>query len=203
MKQLAELVPIILFFIAYKMDGETLTLLGYSHTFDGIYSATAVLMISNLVHVLLTWLICRKVEKKLIWMLLAIVIFGGATLLLRNELFIQWKPTVFNWGLALVFIASMIFSEKNILERMLGGQIELPKAAWSKLNILWIANFIIVGALNIIVAYRFSEAFWVSYKLWSSIGFTVILMIITTIMIYPYLQEQSQQPKDNSDSTHS
>ncbi len=193
MKQLLELVPIVLFFITYQMKGDTIAALGFSHTFDGIYSATAVLMIATLMQVLLTWLITRELEKKLIWLFIAVTVFGGATLILHNELFIQWKPTIFNWGLALVFLVALIASEKSLLERMLGDQIELPRPAWTRLNQLWIGNFLLVGGLNIYVAYHFSESTWVSYKLYSAIGFTVALMILTMIVMYPHIKEQAEQ----------
>ena len=193
MKQLFELVPIVLFFITYQMKGDTIAAFGFSHTFDGIYSATAVLMIATLMQVLLTWLISRELEKKLIWLFIAVMVFGGATLILHNELFIQWKPTIFNWGLALVFLVALIASEKSLLERMLGDQIELPRPAWTRLNQLWIGNFLLVGGLNIYVAYHFSESSWVSYKLYSAIGFTVALMILTMIVMYPHIKEQAEQ----------
>ncbi|MEL0005731.1 MAG: septation protein IspZ, partial [Luminiphilus sp.] len=55
---------------------------------------------------------------------------------------------------------------------------------------LWIANFTLVGALNIFVAYRFEEAFWVSYKLYSSVGFTLLLMVLSILLVMPYLKDQ-------------
>lgn len=195
MRQLLELIPIILFFLAYKMDGETHSLLGFSHHFDGIFSATAVLMLATSLQLLLTQLVYRKVEKQLLWLWLAVMIFGGATLLLRNEAFIQWKPTIFNWGLALVFLASSLFGERSLLQRMLGGEITLPAAAWRRLNQLWIGNFLLVGGLNLYVAQHYAEATWVSYKLYSAIGFTVALMIATMLVIFPHLEGESSKDK--------
>ena len=189
MHQILELIPIILFFVAYQMDGQTLTLAGYSHQFDGIFTATAVLMIATCVQVLITWLTKRKIEKKLWWTLFAIMLFGAATLLLRNQLFIQWKPTIFNWGLAIAFIVAQKISGKNLLERMLGDQVELPHIIWARLNMAWIINFTVVGALNLYVAYTFSEAIWVNYKLYSAIGFTLLLMVITMVIMVPHLKD--------------
>ena len=152
MKQLAEFVPIALFFIVYQLDGETVSLGSWAYTFDGIFSATAVLMVATLIQVALTWALTREFEKRALWMLLAVLLFGGATLLLRNQMFIQWKPTIFNWVLALAFGASQFIGDKNLMERTLGSQIHLPKPVWKKLNLLWVANFAIVGALNLVVA---------------------------------------------------
>ena len=193
MKQIFELIPLILFFIAFKMDGETYSLLNFSYTFDGIYSATAILMAATAIQVVLTRIITGKVEKQLLWLFGIIVVAGSATLILRNDIFIMWKPTVFNWGLALVLLAGMLLGKKSLLEKMLGQQIELPATAWLRLNQLWIANFSIVGGLNLYVAYNFSQAAWVNYKLYSSIGFTVVLMIITMIIVVPHIKDKAEE----------
>lgn len=190
MKQLAELIPLILFFIAYQMKGEQISLLGWNHTMDGIFSATAVLIIATAVQVLLTWILTRELEKRLIWLLLAVSIFGGATLIFRDQTFIFWKPTVFNWVLACAFAGSHFIGDRNLIERALGSQIELPKTVWTKLLWLWTGNFALVGALNLAVAYGMGEAFWVSYKLYSAIGFTVVLTAITALLIAPHMHEE-------------
>ncbi|GAB5451732.1 MAG: septation protein A [Halioglobus sp.] len=189
MKQLLEFVPIVLFFIVYQMDGEQIAVGGWEYHFDGIFSATAVLMIATVLQVIATYLITREFEKRLIWLMLAVLLFGSATLLFRNEAFIQWKPTVFNWALALGFGASQFIGDKNLMERTLGSQIHLPKNIWLRLNLLWVSNFLIVGTLNLVVAYGYSEETWVSYKLYSAIGFTLLLTIITAVIISPYLKE--------------
>jgi intracellular septation protein len=189
MKQIADLIPVILFFITYKMKGSTLSLGGFSYELDGIFSATWVLIISSGVQIILTWLITKHVEKRLLYMFLAIAVFGGATLTFRDEIFIQWKPTIFNWGMALAFLTSQFIGEKNLIERALGSQIELPEYVWRRLNYTWIINFVIVGALNLFVAYNFSEDTWVSYKMYSAIGFTLLLAVVTALIIAPHLKE--------------
>lgn len=198
MKQLAEFVPIALFFIVYQLDGESVSLGTWSYTFDGIFSATAVLMIATFAQVVITFAISREFEKRSMWMLLAVLVFGGATLILRNQMFIQWKPSIFNWVLALAFGGSQFIGDKNLMERTLGSQVRLPKLIWTKLNLLWVANFAIVGALNLVVAYTYSEATWVSYKLYSSIGFTVLLTILTALLISPHLKDE--QITDNQEA---
>ena len=130
------------------------------------------------------------------WMALAVVIFGAATLILRDQRFIQWKPTVFNWVLAVVFLGSQFIGERNLLERLLGGQLSLTRRVWTQLNGLWISNFVVVGTLNLYVAYQYEEAFWVSYKLYSSVGFTVAVMILTILIVAPHLTEQSDEPAE-------
>ncbi|MFT6051176.1 MAG: intracellular septation protein [Halioglobus sp.] len=195
MKQLAEFVPIVLFFIAYQMKGSTLDLGGWTHTFDGIFSATAVLMIATTLQVVVSYAMTRKLEKRMLWLLLAVMVFGGATLFFRNQMFIQWKPTIFNWVLAVAFGASQFIGEKNLMQRTLGSQIQLPHIVWRRLNLLWATNFAIVGALNIYVAYYYSEDTWVSYKLYSAIGFTVVLTILTAVLISPHLKDDQLPDK--------
>ena len=195
MKQLLELLPLVLFFGAYQMDGDTLTVGGWSHTFDGIFSATAVLMISTALTWLVSSLLEKRNDKRLMWMTLAVLLFGAATLILRDQRFIQWKPTVFNWVLAAVFFGSQFIGKRTVLERVLGSQLTLPRLIWMRLNVLWIGNFALVGALNLFVAYRFEEAVWVSYKLYSSIGFSLALMLLTVAIVAPHVKDDGEQPE--------
>ena len=189
------MLPLVLFFGAYQMDGDTLTVGGWSHTFDGIFSATAVLMISTALTWLISSLLEKRNDKRLMWMTLAVLLFGAATLILRDQRFIQWKPTVFNWVLAAVFFGSQFIGKRTVLERVLGIQLSLPRLIWMRLNVLWIGNFALVGALNLFVAYRFEEAVWVSYKLYSSIGFTLALMLLTVAIVAPHVKDDGEQPE--------
>ena len=195
MKQLLELLPLVLFFGAYQMDGDTLTVGGWSHTFDGIFSATAVLMMSTALTWLISSLLEKRNDKRLMWMTLAVLLFGAATLILRDQRFIQWKPTVFNWVLAAVFLGSQFIGKRTVLERVLGSQLSLPQTIWTRLNVLWIGNFAMVGALNLFVAYRFEEAVWVSYKLYSSIGFTLAVVLLTVAIVAPHVKDDGEQPE--------
>ena len=198
MKQIAEFLPIALFFIVYQLKGTSMELAGWEYTFDGIFSATAVLMLATLAQVVLTYAFTRTLEKRLLWLLLAVLVFGGATLIFRNQMFIQWKPTIFNWVLALAFGGSQFIGDKNLMERTLGSQIHLPKLVWTRLNLLWVSNFALVGALNLVVAYRYSEATWVSYKLYSAIGFTLLLTILTAVLISPHLKDDKITDKQEA-----
>jgi len=190
MKQFLEFLPLVLFFGAYQMNGETISVGEWLYAFDGIYSATAVLMLSSVAVLFVAFVLERRLDKRLMWMTVAILVFGAATLIFRDQRFIQWKPTVFNWVLALVFLASQFVGDKNLLQRFLGQQLVLPRAVWGRLNLLYVAHFSVVGALNLFVAYRYEEAFWVSYKLYSSLGFTIALMALTVLLLFPHLKNQ-------------
>ncbi len=191
MKQIAEFIPIALFFIVYQLKGQSISLGSWTYEFDGIFSATAVLMAATVLQVIFTYALTRKFEKRLMWLMLAVLAFGALTLIFRNPLFVQWKPTIFNWALALAFGASQFMGDKNLMERTLGSQIHLPKTIWNRLNLVWVCNFAIVGGLNLVVAYAFSEEAWVSYKLYSAIGFTLVLTILTALIISPHLKEDA------------
>jgi intracellular septation protein len=196
MKQIAEFIPIALFFIVYQLDGKSVSLGDWTYQFDGIYTATGVLMAATVLQVVFTFALTRKFEKRLMWLASAVLVFGGATLFFHNQMFIQWKPTIFNWALALAFGASQFIGDRNLMQRTLGSQLHLPKVIWTRLNLLWTTNFFIVGGLNLYVAYGFSEATWVSYKLYSAIGFTLVLTILTALLISPHLKDDAadQQP---------
>jgi intracellular septation protein len=201
MKQILEFLPIVLFFGAYQMDGETLTVGAWSHTFDGIFSATAVLMIATIGVWLVMLAITQRNDKRLMWMMVAVVVFGTATLVLRDQRFIQWKPTVFNWVMAALFFGSQFVSEKTLLERLLGQQLVLSEVIWKRLNALWVTNFIVVGALNLYVASQYAEALWVSYKLYSSIGFMVLMILLTLMIVAPHLKSEDQDIDPTRDSS--
>lgn len=194
MKQLAELIPVILFFVVYQLDGRELAIGGWEYHFEGIYSATAVLMLATILQLALVRILTGHVERRLLLLTAVVCVFGGLTLALHNELFIQWKPTIFNWALAAVFLVMRTWTGRTVMERALGSQLELPTEAWRKLDTLWIANFLVVGALNLFVAYRFSESAWVSYKLYSSIGFTLLVSALTMVLLLPYLKDGSEPP---------
>jgi intracellular septation protein len=191
----------VLFFGAYQMDGETLTVGAWSHTFDGLFSATAVLMIATIAVWLIMLATTRRNDKRLMWMMVAVVVFGTATLVLRDQRFIQWKPTVFYWVLAALFFGSQFVGEKTVLERFVGQQLVLSVVIWKRLNVLWVTYFVTVGALNLYVAYQYGEAFWVSYKLYSTIGFTVLIMLLTVIITAPHLKSEDQDTDPTRDSS--
>ena len=189
MKQLLEFLPLVLFFAAYQMDGEIVTVGSWSHTFDGIFSATAVLMVSSIIVWLLASGLSRQNDRRLMWMAIAVVVFGAATLILRDQRFIQWKPTVVNWVLAAVFLGSQFVGERNLPQRLLGNQLSLTRQVCTQLSVLLIGNFTFVGALNLVVAYRYEEAFWVAYKLYSPFGFSVVVVLLAFLIIAPHLKE--------------
>ncbi|MDX2165278.1 MAG: septation protein A, partial [Gammaproteobacteria bacterium] len=169
MKFLVDFFPIVLFFVAYK--------------FGGIYVATSVAIVTSVIQVSYEWFRYKKVEM-MQWVTLAlIVLLGGATLLLHNEIFIKWKPTVINWVLALLFLGSHYIGKEPLIKRMMSSQVNLPEAVWSKLSFSWVGFFFVSGLANIYVAYHFSTNTWVDFKLFGVLGLTVIFVLLQAVYL--------------------
>lgn len=166
MKQFVELIPVVLF-------------VGIYFTTKDIFVATGALMAALFLQIVFEYVKYRRVEKKTQIIFWVVIVFGGATLVFRNETFIQWKPTVVNWFFAAALLGSQFFSKQNLLERMLGGQIRLPGKVWRNLGYGWALGFVLAGVLNIIVAYNFSLDFWVTYKLVGGFALTLFYIIVT------------------------
>jgi len=173
MKLLTDFLPILLFFIAYKM-------------FD-IYVATAVAIAATFAHVTIAWIKTRKVAIMQLVTLAILVIFGGLTLYLHNEQFIKWKPTAINWLFGVAFLASQLFGEKTLVERLMSTQISLPDSVWRRLNLSWVAFFLIMGGANLYVMYNFDRDTWVNFKLFGMLGMTMVFLVIQSLFLSRYL----------------
>ncbi len=175
MKLLFDLFPVILFFIAYK-------------AYD-IYTATAVIIVASAIQVGYIYLRYRRVEKMHLITLGLVVLLGGLTLILHDEAFIKWKPTIVNWGFALVFLGSHYIGQKPIVRRMMDQAIQLPDTIWLKLSYLWIGFFIFSGFLNLFVAYNYDTDTWVNFKLFGLMGITFIFIILQGLYVSRYMQD--------------
>jgi intracellular septation protein len=175
MKLLLDFLPIVIFFIVYK-------------TTNDIILATAILIPATLLQMLYTWIKTHKIEKMQLVTLALVIVLGGATVLFQDKTFIQWKPTVVNWLFGLAFLGSQFIGEKTIVERLMGSNISLPSFAWKNLNIAWVVFFIAMGALNLFVAYTFSEEAWVNFKLFGMLGLTVIFIVIQGIYLSRHIE---------------
>ena len=195
MKLIFELLPVILFFAGYKLYAlvppsliEPINKLFPFSLAPGepshaIYFATLIaIMISGLI-TLVHAARFRKFNKNQLLTFILFLVFGGATLFLRDPVFIKWKPTVINLLFAALFLGSSFIGNKSLVERFMGNTIQAPKAIWAKLNLAWIFFFISIAVLNIFVAYRFSEDVWVNFKLFGVIGLTLLFIIIQMMLL--------------------
>lgn len=178
MKFLFDLFPVILFFIAFK--------------FFGIYVATAVAIIATIAQIIYCKIRHGKVEKMLLLSGAIIVLFGGATLLLKDPTFIQWKPTILYWLFSAGLVISQLFFHKNPIRAMMEKQITLPNAIWTKLNLAWATLFLALGFLNLYVAFNYSQDTWVNFKLFGITGIMFVFIILQTFMLSKYITSEEK-----------
>jgi len=176
MKFLFDLFPVILFFVAFKLAD--------------IYVATGVAIAATFAQVAWLRLRGRRVDAMLWASLAIIVVFGGATLLLRDETFIKWKPTVLYWLFALVLSGSMLLFRRNLLRALLKAQIVLPDPVWARLNWSWTGFFAFMGAANLYVAYSFSTEFWVNFKLFGGVGLMLAFVVAQAFFLSKYVEQE-------------
>ncbi len=176
MKFLFDLFPVMLFFVAFKLAD--------------IYVATGVAIGASVLQV--AWLKLRgKRVDPMLWASLAIIgVFGGATLLLQNETFIKWKPTVLYWLFAAVLATSALVFRRNLIRTMLSEQMQLPDAVWSRLNLSWAGFFAFMGAANLYVAYNYSTDLWVNFKLFGGIGLMLLFILAQSVFLAKYVAEK-------------
>jgi intracellular septation protein len=176
MKLLFDMLPVILFFVAYKAAD--------------IFVATAVAIVASVVQI--AWLRLRgqRIEN-MQWVSLGIiVVFGGMTLLLHDETFIKWKPTVLYGLFAVALLVGRYVMKRNLIAAMMGGQVSLPAPVWEKLNIAWVLFFLLQGVLNIVVAYSFSTDIWVNFKLFGSLGLTLAFVVLQALYFSRHIEDE-------------
>lgn len=177
MKFLFDFFPILLFFAAYKVYG--------------IYAATATAIAATFLQVGVAWLRHRRCERMHLVTLAVIVVFGGATLYLRDPVFIKWKPTVAYWLFALALAASGYIGDgRTLVERMMGQVMSAPAAVWNRLNLAWALFFAALGGINLYVAYQFDEDTWVNFKLFGLMGLTLLFIIAQAVYLARHLDAE-------------
>lgn len=179
MKLLFDLFPVLLFFIAFKASA------------GDVYIATGVAIAAGILQLAIQWLRVRRVESMHLITLALLVIFGGATLLLRDEMFIKWKPTVVNWLFAAVFLGSHFIGKRLLMQRVLGKSVELPQAVWWRLNLAWATFFVTMGLINLWVVYNFTTETWVNFKLFGILGLTVVFAVAQSFYIMRYIKHDA------------
>ena len=181
-----EILPVIAFIGAYlaaKWSG---------HSEQAIYWATAVLMISTVLQILVLRLRQKPVSKQHWLTASAILVLGSVTLILKNPMFIKWKPSIVYLAFAAALLITQWMGKANLIQKMLGSVLTMPDALWRRLNTAWAVFFICMAALNLIVAYNFSDDFWVGFKLWGSAGGTMLFMLAQIYLLRGYLNHDDK-----------
>jgi intracellular septation protein len=165
MQLLFDFLPVIAFFAGYKLSG------------DNIFFATGVLIVAVIVQTAVQWFRFRKVSSMALVSGALVLVFGGLTLAIHDKLFIQWKVTIVNWLFAAAFIASHFFGDRPLVQRIMGENVTLERGQWLRLSWAWVVYFVAMGTLNLYVAYNFPENVWVNFKLYGTIGLTLLFAL--------------------------
>lgn len=176
-KLLFDFFPIILFFVAFK-------------AFD-IYVATGVAIVATIGQI--GWLRAKgRTVETMQWIsLVVIVVFGGLTLVLHDENFIKWKPTILYWAFGGTVLGARLFG-RNLIRTLMGKQLELPDAVWERLAFAWVVFFAAMGALNLWVANTFSTEQWVNFKLFGTLGITLVFIVAQGLYLSRHIKEEPQ-----------
>jgi intracellular septation protein len=174
-KIISEFLPLVVFFILYQL-------------FD-LFIATAGLIGVTALQLVYTKYKHDKIERQQWITFLILAIFGGFTIAFQDPRFLQWKVSIINWGFALVCLFSPVFTQKTLLEHLMGHQLHLSKSIWKKVNAMWMLFFTIMGVVNIIIAYQCSIETWVYFKLFGVLGLTFTFMIIQSIYLVKHMKE--------------
>ena len=178
MKILIDFFPILLFFGAFKL-------------YD-IYVGTGVLMAATVVQMALIFVIDRKLTAMHQITLALVLVFGTLTLVLQDDRFIKWKPTVLYAAMAIALAVAVWVMKKNFLKLLLGSQMELPDPVWMRLNMVWVAYCAFMSLINAYVAANYTTEAWVNFKLWGY-AFPLVFIIGQGFYIAQYLS--TDEPK--------
>lgn len=204
MKFLFDLFPVILFFAMFKWgenNPDAAQALAHQYlsglmsaganvdTQAPIMLATAVAIVATFAQIGYLLLRGRKVDTMLWVSLVIITLFGGATIYFHNETFIKWKPTVLYWFFGATLLISQTLFGKNLIRLMMEKQIALPDAVWRRLNLSWVAFFATMGLVNLYVAYSFSTAFWVNFKLFGFTGLMFAFIIVQSLFLSKHAKD--------------
>lgn len=208
MKLLLDFLPLILFFGTFKYaEGHAVAAAAFATQHFGflvsggqvgpqeapVLLATVVVMVATLLQALLLKLRGQKIDLML-WISLAlVVVLGGATIWFHSETFIKWKPTGLYWAMALVFFVSQRFFNKNLIQAMLGKELQLPAPVWRRLNWAWVGFFTVMGVLNLYVAYHFSTSTWANFKVFGTTGLMLIFTLIQGLYLSKYLGDEVKE----------
>ncbi|WDU48289.1 septation protein A [Taylorella equigenitalis] len=183
-KILSDFLPLLLFFIALKI-------------YD-IYVATGVAIAASIALILYLYYTQKPVET-IHWInLIIIVVFGGATILLHDETFIKWKPTVLTWCFASILLIGLLF-KRNFLKTLMSKQISMPEQAWTKMTVGWILFFALVGIANLYVAFwgGFTTDQWASFKVFGITVLTLVFAVGQSLWLGKHMTVISEENKNH------
>ena len=191
MKLLFDLFPVILFFAAFKYAGSDKE--GVAHWLDGLFASVglagaiapdqAPILLATVVVIAATagqilWVRFRhgRVDRMLWVSLILVVVLGSMTLLLRDDTFIKWKPTLLYWAFAVAMLVSGLMN-KSLVRAMFAEHLQMAEGRWRQLDYVWVAFFAFLGTLNLYIARNYDTEVWVNFKVFGSMGLVLLFML--------------------------
>jgi intracellular septation protein len=204
MKLLLDFLPIILFFLTFKLaEGHKDAAAAFANEHLGalvsggivsrgeapVLLATVVVILATLAQV--GWLKTRgrKVDPMLWVSLVLVVVLGGMTVWFHNQTFIKWKPSVLYWAMGSALWLSPLLFGKNLVKSLLGEQLTLSPRVWHRLNFAWVAFFAGMGLLNLWVAHAYSTDTWVTFKLFGGLGLMLVFTVGQALFLNRYVKD--------------
>ncbi len=179
MAALFEFLPIVLFFVVYKLVD--------------IYWATGVLIVISVVQLAVSWVRERKIKTMPLIVTILAVVLGGVTIWLHDPAFIKWKFSVVYWLFGMAFIGSRYIGKKTLVERMMRSQFSLPTPVWRRLNMSWALFFLLLGGVNTWVIYNLTTDQWVDFKFYGVIGATIVFALGQMVYLARHIDVDSEK----------
>lgn len=162
---------------------------GVFYYFQGIYVATASAMAASFLQVSIHWLRFKRFDKIQLATFFMIFILGTATLLFHKAIFIKWKPSLIYWLFSLVLLGSHLMSPQPLMQKLLHQKIKLKDFVWKRLNVIWAVFFALMGSLNLYVAYHYSTKVWVYFKVFGTLGMTLLFIFLQALYLAKHIEE--------------
>ncbi len=177
LKLALELGPLALFFVANAYADR----FGFAEG-QRIFAATGLFIVATIVALGINYSLVRKLPIMPVVSGVVVVVFGGLTLFLQNEIFIKLKPTIVNTLFGLVLLGGLYF-RKPLLQIVLDSMFELTEEGWRKLTLRWALFFFALAALNEIVWRTQTTDFWVSFKVFGIMPLTIAFALAQTPLL--------------------
>ena len=200
MKQFIDYIPLLVFFSVWAMDERVINVAGYDHTFGGMFSAAEFLLAASVLVYGSLFFYQKRLDKFQWITLVAVVLFCIPTIIFKNIAFLKWKAPIVNWIFASIFIASRYLGDKPAIEHMMGHAVTAPKEVWHKLNTMWVFYFIVLGAINLTVAFTLSEALWIKFKVFGNLILTFGFVFVQMPILAKYIEVGNEDEASNEDS---
>jgi len=177
LKLVLELGPLVLFFLTNAYADR----FGYAEH-QRIFAATALFVVATVAALTVNYALVRKLPVMPMVSGVVVVVFGGLTLALQNEIFIKLKPTIVNTMFGLILLGGLYF-RKPLLEIVLDSVFELTEEGWRKLTFRWALFFFALAVLNEIVWRTQTTDFWVSFKVFGIMPLTILFALAQTPLL--------------------